>query len=147
MISSTRFQSSDTKTVSVELPVGYVDWIEAKAEQHDATSAEVIQALVDMQRKRDAKRAARGESSSESNESVADDLRSASKRLRSLVDRAEALDEEPMDVLDRVEAKLNGQLDKKHSGDGQRGARPQNLSESDADDGTQSMFDLMDDDS
>ena len=146
MISSTRFQSSETKTVSVELPVGYVDWIEAKAEQHEATTAEVIQALVDMQRKRDAKRAARGESSSESTESVADDLRSASKRLRSLVDRAEALDEKPMDVLDRIESKLNGQLDK-HSGDGQRGAHPQNISESDAGDGTQSMFDLMDNDS
>lgn len=146
MISSTRFQSSETKTVSVELPVGYVDWIESKAEQHDATTAEVIQALVDMQRKRDAKRAARGESPSESSESVADDLRSASKRLRSLVDRAEALDEEPMDVLDRVEEKLNGQLNK-HSGDGQSGAQPQNISGSDNDSGTQSMFDLMDDDS
>ncbi len=144
MISSTRFQSSKTKTVSVELPVGYVDWIEAKAEQHDATTAKVIQALVDMQRKRDAKRAARDESPSESSESVADNLRSASKRLRSLVDRAEALDEEPMDMLDRVEEKLNGQLSE-HSGDGQSGARPQNISGSDADDGTQSMFDLMDD--
>lgn len=145
MISPTRFQSSETKTVSVELPVGYVDWIESKAEQHDASTAEVIQALVDMQRKRDAKRAARGESSSASGESVADDLRSASKRLRSLVDRAEALDEEQMDVLDRVEEKLNGQLGE-HSGDGQRGARPKNISGSDSDSGTQSMFDLMDDD-
>jgi hypothetical protein len=146
MISSTRFQSSETKTVSVDLPVGYVDWIESKAEQHDASTAEVIQALVDMQRKRDAKRAARGDAPSESGESVADNLRSASKRLRSLVDRAEALDEQEMDVLDRVEEKLNGQLSN-HSGDGQRGARPDKISGSDTDDGTQSMFDLMDDDS
>ena len=146
MTSTTRFQSSKTQTVSVELPVGYVDWIESKAEQHDATSAEVIQALVDMQRKRDAKRAARGESASTSSESVADDLRSASKRLRSLVDRAEALDEKPMDMLDRVEEKLNGQLGERR-GDGQSGSRPKNISGSDADSGKQSMFDLMDDDS
>lgn len=145
MTPSSPFRSSETKALSVELPTGYVEWIESKAEQHDVTTAEVVAALVDMQRKRDAQRAARGDASP-SDKSVADDLQSASERLRNLVDRAEALDDEPMDVLERVEARLNGQVSNSR-GDGQSGTPPKDVNpSSDASDDTQSMFDLMNDD-
>jgi len=150
MTSSTPFRSSETKTVSVSLPVGYVEWIQSKAEQHDVTTAEVVAALVDMQRKRDAQQAAGGDESPPEN-SVADDLQSASQRLRNLVDRAEALDDEPMDVLERVEARLNGQVSSARvssaRGDGQSGSNPDDVNlSSDASGDTRSMFDLMNDD-
>jgi len=145
MASSTPFRSSETTTVSVDLPVGYVEWIQSKAEQHDVTAAKVVTALVDMQRKRDAQRAARGDASSD-DKSVADDLQSASERLKNLVDRAEALDDEPMDALERVEARLNGQVGSTR-GDGRNGSPPDDVNlSSDASADTRSMFDLMNDD-
>lgn len=126
--------SSGTQSLSVELPSGYVEWIEAQAERNDVPVHRIIQQLVDNQRKREAERAARGNKApSDESDSVADNLRSASKRLRSLVDRAQSLDDEPGDVLERVESRLNEQLEQSQNGTDA------------ADDDTQSMFDLMDD--
>jgi len=123
--------SSGTESLTVQLPPPHAEWIRRQAERHAVTAARVIQQLVDNQRRRDADRST-ADVQDEPEESVADNLRSASERLRDLVDRAESLDEDSSDVLNRIEARLNDQLD------------DENAHNEDADDDAQSMFDLMD---
>lgn len=123
--------SSGTESLTVQLPLPYAEWIRRQAKRHDVTAARVIQQLVDNQRRRDADRST-PDAQDEAEESVADNLRSASKRLRDLVDRAESLDEDSGDVLNRIEARLNDQRD------------DENADNEDTGDDAQSMFDLMD---
>lgn len=123
--------SSGTESLTVQLPPPYAEWIRRQAKRHDVTAARVIQQLVDNQRRRDADRST-PDALDESEESVADNLRSASKRLRDLVDRAESLDEDSGDVINRIESRLKDQIDDTDT----RGE--------DAGDDAQSMFDMMD---
>ncbi|NBC84827.1 MAG: hypothetical protein GVY25_01380 [Bacteroidetes bacterium] len=123
--------SSGTESLTVQLPPPYAEWIRRQAKRHDVTAARVIQQLVDNQRRRDTDRST-PDALDESEESVADNLRSASKRLRDLVDRAESLDEDSGDVINRIESRLKDQIDDTDT----RGE--------DAGDDAQSMFDMMD---
>lgn len=134
MAPSTPFRdASESETVTVNLPSEYAQWLREQADQRDVSMAKIITALVDSQRQKQARRAARGE---EPEESVAESLRSANERLRKLVDRAESLDGEPSNTLERLQERLGG--------DGQDSETPTFQPSTDDDDDTQSMFDLMD---
>ena len=125
--------SSESETITVNVPAEYAQWLRAQADQRDVSMAEIVQALVDSHRQKAARRAARGE---EPKESVAESLRSANERLRKLVDRADSLDEEPSNTLERLQDRLGG--------DGQDSEAPSFQPSTDEDDDTQSMFDMMD---
>lgn len=134
MSSSSLFPSStDTESLSVNLPTEYAEWIQAQAEYNDVSAGAVIRQLVDNQRMRDREEVTPN-SADEKEESVADNLRSASERLRELVDRAESLDDKPDDVLERIESRLQTQIEK-----------DRNKSNPPISDDAPSMFDLMDD--
>jgi uncharacterized protein YciW len=134
MAPSTPFStSSESETITVNVPEEYAQWLRSQADQRDVSMAEIVKALVDSHRKKEARRAARGE---EPEESVAESLRSANERLRKLVDRADSLDEEPSDTLQRLRDRLGG--------DGQDSEAPSFEPSADRDDDAQSMFDLMD---